>query len=175
MTTGQLIATGVIVKEGRRGQAAFNRGLVDWEINSARIESQLETYFPKTFSHEWQKYSKVLEDMYFLSGTGLKRRRCARTQRVKNYLKETKGHNLSCWEAPQTQKRQAHDCKRAESRPKNEPSWTFLASCDGNNRTQYLYKRGEPYYGAYRSKSQEVLARGRMLIREMLSQSPAGF
>jgi hypothetical protein len=178
MSTAQLIARGVLPKENVNGQSAFDTGLHDWKSQSVAIGTQLDAYFSRrsnehgSLSDEWNAYSAIVEDAFFLSGTGLKRDRCSRTQDVKDFILRTnRSRDLSCWAADRTEGWRASECRLAGS----SPPWNALAACDGDSLRQYSYVRGDAYRQAYISVTDQLLGRGRALIRQMLLLTPAGF
>jgi hypothetical protein len=52
-----------------QSQADFDRAYRQWEVESAAIESKLQTYFPRSdIADEWRRYSLVVSNFYALSG-----------------------------------------------------------------------------------------------------------
>jgi hypothetical protein len=52
---------------GREQQRVFNESQIEWEIQSARIGSQLRAYFPGTgLGRDWQEYSETVTKAYQL-------------------------------------------------------------------------------------------------------------
>jgi hypothetical protein len=170
---GQLFARGVIQKEDlsrQARQATFDRALLEWRTSSEEIQSQLKAYFPdKTITDQWTTYSQAVEDLYFLSSTGIREDRCPRTQHVKDLVDSTE--KLACKEINPADP-QGKNCTGAPS----DPPWVALAACDADVKgKQYSYTRGDNYREAYLTVSGEVLDQGRALIAEMLHLTPSGF
>jgi hypothetical protein len=167
---GQLFARGVTQKEdltSQTRQAIFDQALLEWRVNSEEISSELRAYFPgKPITDEWATYSQAVEDLYFLSSTGIKSDRCPRARRVKNLVEPT--GSFACPKADPL----GTNCRRAPS----NPPWAALVTCDADEKgRQYSYARGENYTNAYLTVSGEVVDKGRALTAEMLHLTPSGF
>jgi hypothetical protein len=99
MLTGESLATRTAT-----GNAAFNAGRLRWENDTAKIATQLETYFPtaklegKPIPIAWMNFSQAVEDLYFLSATEIAAAvpsRCDSTKQLMGYLRLSTA-NLKC-------------------------------------------------------------------------------
>jgi hypothetical protein len=91
--TGQLLATRSFHKEEANvSQAIFDDALLAWETDRASIEARLRAYFSGTKTNPqttlpaaWVTYARAVENLYYLSTTGLPDR-CQRTRALESYL-----------------------------------------------------------------------------------------
>jgi hypothetical protein len=177
---GELLATRTIKKEGTNTTAAYNKALLQWEIDRASIEARLKTYFPHAsvdgipLPAAWVDYAKAVRDFYDLSTTELPDR-CASARRVKQYLGGN-GSPRCLKEVPEKastaartarQKAAACDCKKATD-------WDALSLCDEDSKAKG-YERGVDYFLAYKKYSIELLNREDALLNAVRTTTPAGF
>jgi hypothetical protein len=146
LMTARLVATDVIPKTGTKAQAPFNSGLQNWQVEQAKLGTELEAYFPGTeIGPEWKSYAEIVTDVYFLSATGVEDRK-DRIARLRTALRTRR------WCAA-----------------KPAINWETLDS--ENQRTP----RSLRFHLSYVALNSCVLARGDDLVRLVLSRSPSGF
>jgi hypothetical protein len=153
---------GLVAKEETDPQARFNLGLRNWKKSSAEIEGKLPDDASR-LRERWHEYRKVVEDLYFLSGTGVERR-CQLTQNVRNFLPHVAQDDLRCSQEERTNRqREEHVCLNAGV----NQFWKLLAACNADDPKRYGYARGDNFKSAYESVSDRMLEQGAVLSKEL--------
>lgn len=172
---GQLLATRSIKKADINTTAAFNDALLQWERDRASIEARLRAYFrtasiqEETIPAAWVEYGDAVQDLYYLSTTGLPTR-CQRTNSLKQYL-DFGAPSPRCPRASWTGREWGTACATASN------DWDVLALCDEDSlKTEGEgYVRGRNYFNAYAAVSAALLKREEDLLNAVRTTTPAGF
>lgn len=177
-----------------QGNADFYAALGAWRGDSLGIVTDLETSFPKArFQGEpipraWDRYSKAVENLYFLSATEIAaadRTRCDRTKDLMAYLHVSTA-NLKCpkrsWTTCSTLPR--HVRFRCFKTASNEwraachraTSWHALALCDEDSvkPSGEGYIRGNNYFTAYKAATEKLRNQRERLLAVLRAETPAG-
>jgi hypothetical protein len=71
----------------QQSQEEYNKIFRDWEISSAVVGSQIRAYFPtNNLGPEWDKLSKLVTDVYALSGIFVPETRIKHVEKIKGYF-----------------------------------------------------------------------------------------
>jgi hypothetical protein len=173
MLTGESLAT-----RTASGNAAFNAGRLRWENDTAKIATQLETYFStaelagEPLPTAWMNFSHAVENLYFLSATEIVAvvpTRCDRTKQLMRYLRRSTA-NLTCPNTLWSSQQWGAACTKATS-------WNALALCDEDSLKSRGegYRRGPTYFTAYRAAIGELRERASSLLAVVRKATPTGF